>query len=195
MSTTPLTTNFKDDILASSNPKRKYQIIYNDDGTVCLEDVTVYSQTGSTYGAKEVNEERAAINNIDERRIVTLDEIDLVTEEGFFVDALAVAELNKKCSDTGWYDVFGDLCKVRRKNGIITVIGTCSDTFGLTKDYRALTTLPSAYRPDILIPFTGNGMGGDNHVFGKVGTDGIIYLYSTANTNYWNYSFSYPATD
>lgn len=96
MSTTPLSTNFKDDILASSNAKRKYQITYNDDGTISLDDVTQYSQTGSEYGAKEVNEERTAINNIDERRIVTLDEIDLVTEEGYFVDAKAVAELNSK---------------------------------------------------------------------------------------------------
>ena len=36
-------------------------------------------------------------------RMVTLDEIDLVTEEGFFVDALAVKELNSKCQKN-----FGD---------------------------------------------------------------------------------------
>lgn len=96
MSTTPLSTDFKDDILASANPKRKYQMIYNDDGSVSFTDVTQYDQTGSIFGAKEVNEERAAINNIDERRLVTLDEIDLVTEEGYFVDAKAVAELNSK---------------------------------------------------------------------------------------------------
>lgn len=96
MSTTPLSTDFKDDILASANPKRKYQMIYNDDGSVSFTDVTQYDQTGSIFGAKEVNEERAAINNIDERRLVTLDEIDLVTEEGYFVDAKAVAALNRK---------------------------------------------------------------------------------------------------
>lgn len=90
---TPLSTDFKDDILASSNPKRKYQMIYNDDGTVSFQDVTAYSQTGSVFGAKEVNEERAAINKINSDRIVTLDEVNLVTERGFFVDALAVKEL------------------------------------------------------------------------------------------------------
>ena len=46
-------------------------------------------------------EEKKARAEADEairaNRIVTLDEIDLVTEEGFFVDALAVAELNSKC--------------------------------------------------------------------------------------------------
>lgn len=45
-------------------------------------------------------EEKKARAEADEairaNRIVTLDEIDLVTEEGFFVDALAVAELNSK---------------------------------------------------------------------------------------------------
>ena len=96
MSTTPLDTNFKDDILASSNAKRKYQMTYNDDGTVSFQDVTAYSQMGSAFGAKEVNEERAAINKINSDRIVALDEIDLVTEPGFFVDAMAVKELNRK---------------------------------------------------------------------------------------------------
>lgn len=96
MSTTPFDTNFKDDILASSNAKRKYQMTYNDDGTVSFQDVTAYSQMGSAFGAKEVNEERAAINKINSDRIVTLDEIDLVTEPGFFVDAMAVKQLNRK---------------------------------------------------------------------------------------------------
>ena len=95
MSTTPLDTNFKDDILASSNAKRKYQMTYNDDGTVSFQDVTAYSQMGSAFGAKEVNEERTAINKINSDRIVALDEIDLVTEPGFFVDAMAVKELNR----------------------------------------------------------------------------------------------------
>lgn len=39
-------------------------MIQNDDGTVSFVDVTDYSQTGSAYGAKEVNEEREAINAI-----------------------------------------------------------------------------------------------------------------------------------
>lgn len=104
MSTTPLDTNFKDDILASSNAKRKYQMTYNDDGTVSFQDVTAYSQMGSAFGAKEVNEERAAINKINSDRIVTLDEIDLVTEPGFFVDAMAVKELNRKLENITEYD-------------------------------------------------------------------------------------------
>lgn len=97
-----LSVDFKDDILASSNPKRKYQLIHNSDGTVSLEDVTVYQQNGSNFGAKEVNEERTAINKINNDRIVSLDEIDLVNQPGFFVDALAVKELNSTLKWSDW---------------------------------------------------------------------------------------------
>ena len=90
----PLSTDFKDDILDSSNTGRKYRQITNNDGTMSLQDETTYQQVGSVYGAKEINEEREAINNIYANKLVTLDEIDLVTEKGFFVDALAVKELN-----------------------------------------------------------------------------------------------------
>lgn len=133
MSTTPLSTDFKDDILASSNPKRKYQMIYNDDGSVSFTDVTQYDQTGSIFGAKEVNEERAAINNIDERRIVTLDEIDLVTEEGFFVDALAVAELNRKFVFKRQGDSEAGICMPH----YIVITGTIVLS-GANADYRQL---------------------------------------------------------
>lgn len=97
---TPLSTDFKDDILASQNSKRKYTQVNNSDGTVSFQDSTAYSQVGSSYGAKEVNEEREAINNIYANKLVSLDEIDLVTEAGFFTDALAVKELNSKIITT-----------------------------------------------------------------------------------------------
>ena len=96
MAYTPLCTDFKDDILDPSNYKRKYKQVVNNDGTFSFQDETTYQQVGSDYGAKEVNEEREAINNVYANKLVTLDEIDLVTEEGFFVDALAVKELNSK---------------------------------------------------------------------------------------------------
>lgn len=96
MAYTPLRTDFKDDILDPSNYKRKYKQVVNNDGTFSFQDETTYQQVGSDYGAKEVNEERAAINNVYENKLVTLDDVALVTEEGFFVDALAVKELNSK---------------------------------------------------------------------------------------------------
>ena len=101
----PLSTNFKDDILADSNDRRKYTQINNSDGTISLQDSTAYKQVGSQYGAKEVNEEREAINNIYANKLVSLDEIDLVTEEGYFVDAKAVKELNSKIPDVYYEEV------------------------------------------------------------------------------------------
>ena len=110
----PLSTDFKDDILASQNSKRKYTQVNNSDGTVSFQDSTAYSQVGSSYGAKEVNEEREAINNIYANKLVTLDEIDLVTEPGFFVDAQVVKELNSNSiiksghNDNGYYRKYAD---------------------------------------------------------------------------------------
>lgn len=92
MSIPNLPVDFKDDILASSNTKRKYRQTANDDSTVSFEDVTNYSQEGSRFGAKEVNQTNTAINNIYDERILDLDELELVTEPGFFVDAQAAKE-------------------------------------------------------------------------------------------------------
>ena len=95
MAYTPLSTDFKDQILSDVNTQRKYKQTVNEDGTVSLLDMTAYDQQGSSYSAKDINEEREAINNIYANKLVSLDEIDLVTEEGYFVDAKAVKELNR----------------------------------------------------------------------------------------------------
>ena len=94
MSIPNLPVNFKDDILASSNTKRKYRQTTNDDSTVSFEDVTNYSQEGSEFGAKEVNQTNTAINNIYDERVLDVDALELITEPGFFVDAQVVKELN-----------------------------------------------------------------------------------------------------
>ena len=93
MSIPNLPVNFKDDILNTGvNQKRKYQQTYNADGSVSFEDVTAYQQKGSNFGAQEVNETNGAVNNIYSERILDLNELELVTEPGFFVDAQAVKE-------------------------------------------------------------------------------------------------------
>ena len=94
MSIPNLPTNFKDDILNTSvNSKRKYQMINNPDETVSFEDETDYTQEGSEFGAGQVNQTNEAINNIYDERILSLEEAALVTEPGFFVDAMVVPEL------------------------------------------------------------------------------------------------------
>lgn len=182
MSTTPLDTNFKDDILASSNAKRKYQMTYNDDGTVSFQDVTAYSQMGSAFGAKEVNEERAAINKINSDRIVTLDEIDLVTEPGFFVDAMAVKELNRKLvfldqnaqnsSVNGWTLIRnGNIVTFKHNKVLSGVIAGHS--------YSNQGKIPEGYRPaiDITLP-------GDRIIGATITGSFYVSIGPAGNTNF-----------
>ena len=93
MSAPNLPVNFKDDVLASSNTKRKYQQTYNSDGSISLEDVTAYSQKGSEFGASQINQTNKAINDIYNERIQNISNLGLVTESGFFVDALVIKAL------------------------------------------------------------------------------------------------------
>lgn len=60
-----LKTNYKEDVLAASNTKRKYNMITNDDGTVSFEDVTEYQQTGDNFGAGDINNTNTVINNMN----------------------------------------------------------------------------------------------------------------------------------
>ena len=61
-----LKTTYKDDLLDTSvNEKRKYNMIQNADGTVSLEDVTVYSQVGDSFGAGDVNKANEKINELN----------------------------------------------------------------------------------------------------------------------------------
>ena len=124
MAYTPLSTDFKDDILDSSNYKRKPRQVVTNDGTFSFHDETTYQQVGSNYGAKEVNEEREAINNIYENKLVSLDDVALVTEEGFFVDALAVKELNSKLYETYIDPSTKSICIRFPKNRIQICAGT-----------------------------------------------------------------------
>lgn len=59
-----LPTNYKDDILSSSNERRKYNMITNSDGTVSFEDVTDYTQNGSYFGAGDHNATNSKVNEV-----------------------------------------------------------------------------------------------------------------------------------
>lgn len=61
-----LKTNYVDDVLdTTKNQLRKYQQIQNDDGTVSFVDVTKYTQVGTSFGAKDINDTNAAINDVN----------------------------------------------------------------------------------------------------------------------------------
>ena len=92
-----LPTNFKDDILSSSmGGKRKYRIIDNGDGTYSLEDVTDYTQTGSDFGAGQINATNQAVNESCDKADVIDDLEDVVANQanGKIAGAKAVAKIN-----------------------------------------------------------------------------------------------------
>lgn len=60
-----LKTNYKEDVLATTNTKRKYNMITNDDGSVSFDDVTEYLQEGDSYGAGDINETNSVVNDHD----------------------------------------------------------------------------------------------------------------------------------
>lgn len=63
-----LKTNYVDDVLdTTKNQLRKYQQIQNDDGTVSFFDVTEYTQVGTSFGAKDINDTNAAINDVNRK--------------------------------------------------------------------------------------------------------------------------------
>lgn len=79
-----LKTNYVDDVLdTTKNQLRKYQQIQNDDGTVSFVDVTEYTQVGTSFGAKDINDTNAAINDVNGK----LEQVD------------------SNIADTGWQSV------------------------------------------------------------------------------------------
>ena len=91
-----LPTNFKDDILSPSmGGKRKYRLIDNGDGTYSLEDVTEYTQTGSYFGAGQINATNQAVNESCDKADVIDDLDDIVANraDGKIAGALAVSQL------------------------------------------------------------------------------------------------------
>ena len=82
-------TDYKDDIInTTSNEKRQYEMIQNDNGTVSFNDVTVYEQVGDTLGAKELNEISEKLNISGERiryNNVT-DMVQILNDDGVWED-------------------------------------------------------------------------------------------------------------
>ena len=103
MAKSTLKTDFKDDILSPNmGGKRKYRMIQNEDGTVSLDDVTEYTQTGSNFGSKQVNETNLAVNNsVDKADVIeNIEDIAANVTQGKVAGALAVRDLNIKMTET-----------------------------------------------------------------------------------------------
>lgn len=192
----PLSTDFKDDILASQNSKRKYTQVNNADGTVSFQDSTAYSQVGSSYGAKEVNEEREAINNVYANKLVSLDEIDLVTEEGYFVDAKAVKELNSKISynfeSLAWTN---PTYHITKKSGIVHIDYHCVVSGGVSGMSFLVAKLPSAICPKNTIKsqaWSANGSSQRHGASIEIKPNGQIYFVAGDSFIEAGFTVSYP---
>ena len=75
-----LRTDYVDDILdTSTNERRKYRMITNDDGTVSFVDVTDYSQIGDSFGSNDLNAITNAVN--ENTSSVEQINVDLATKQ------------------------------------------------------------------------------------------------------------------
>lgn len=57
----PLKANYKNDVFSGM---RKYEKIENGDGTISLNDVTQYVETGDIYSATDINNTNIAVNKV-----------------------------------------------------------------------------------------------------------------------------------
>ena len=118
-----LPTNYKDDILNTSvEGMRRYQMIYNPDNTVSFKDVTPYDQTGSDFGAGDINATNQAVNeSFDKKKLIRdMDAINALTQEGYAPDALALKDVNDSLNNVGSCELLAETQNTNEDN-IITV--------------------------------------------------------------------------
>ena len=152
----------------------------------------------------EENARAEADEAIRANRIVTLDEIDLVTEEGFFVDALAVKELNSKLTTTNANLAKTNTVLENRKPIIVdsTAQGTVNwDTNNFLKSgvtYAFVIVVYStinseSYKQEILCKLNNVLMGQNGNYYrltstfaGKCAKGDKIYITSYKNGGSWS---------
>lgn len=180
----PLSTDFKDQILSDVNAQRKYKQTVNEDGTVSLRDMTAYDQQGSSYSAKDINEEREAINNIYANKVVSLDEASLVTEPGFFCDALVINEINKSLTDkiNTVKNINKNITKMIGGSKVVTAkAGTSVQVFTNSEINKALGVTNSSNANTVVLMTNGDGLAQKVHVEGSTYLDSA--WHATFNQN------------
>ena len=145
-----LKTNYVDDVLdASVNEKRKYNMIQNADGTVSFVDVTTYTQNGDSFGAKDINDTNAAVN-----------------------------ELNSNLSDSGWVEATKDKVYVR-KIGKIVWLHLEPKEYSVTTNWNVFYTIQYGYRPSEKTLYGIAWVNSDVKVMFAIGPSGEISLQTT----------------
>ena len=193
-----LPTNFKDDILASSmGGKRRYNLIQNDDGTYSLEDVTEYTQTGSDFGAGQMNATNKAVNESCDKADVIDDLDDIVANQanGKIAGAKAVkaiSEIESAELRNNFNTLFGYATR-RGKQVSITSVFMANQWTYQTANWVTIGTLPASMRPSQQqngMAVYGNAQ--DNVTGFRVTTNGQVQAYFPAGSGqYISFSMSY----
>lgn len=184
MAKATLPTNFKDDVLASAmGGKRRYNMIHNSDGTVSFEDVTNYTQVGSTFGAAQINATNEAVNNAaDASKIIdSLETIKANTQSGYIAGALAVKALSSNLGSKSY--ILSSSSTFSSATGTTLTYDLPSDITD-TKNWRVAVLLPFSYS----LPYIGVGYNHGSRVMSASFTDNrkvvvTLPLYSTNNKN------------
>lgn len=134
--------------------------------------------------AEEKKARAEADETIRANRIVALDEIDLVTEEGFFVDALAVKELNSKTQilnspiSIGEFGAANFQCKIIRY-GRLRILHAYNGA-DLTTEKTVMYTLQEQDRPTKKYSFGNWVVKNSSSTYGstylEVDTDGTVTI-------------------
>lgn len=139
-----LKTNYVDDVLdTTKNQLRKYQQIQNDDGTVSFVDVTEYTQVGTSFGAKDINDTNAAINDVNGKLAM----LDGSSKLGVANGILTYSQLRK----------YGKIVNISFR------LTGCSIQYG-----AVIGTLPEGYRPSTVISILGVVFDGSNFHVGTI---------------------------
>ena len=147
-----LPVNFKDDILASSmGGKRRYNLIQNDDGTYSLEDVTDYTQTGSDFGAGQINATNKAVNESCDKADVIDSLNDIVANQanGMIAGAKAVkaiSEIESAELRNNFNTLFG-YAERRGKQVSITSVFAQNQWTYQESNWVTIGTIPVSMRP------------------------------------------------
>lgn len=193
-----LPVNFKDDILASSmGGKRRYNLIQNDDGTYSLEDVTDYTQTGSDFGAGQINATNQAVNESCDKADVIDSLYDIIANQanGKIAGAKAVkaiSEIESAELRNNFNTLFGYATR-RGKQVSITSVFMANQWTYQSSTWATIGTLPTSMRPNRQqngVAVYGNAQ--DNVTGFRVTTYGQVQAYFPAGSGqYISFSMSY----
>lgn len=102
--------------------------------------------------------------------------------------------LESKIIDSGWITL-NSYIKYRKVNNIVYVVCDNNGFVNIPADssYHAIGTLPTNYRPSIVIPFASHVYSvATKSIIGRVETNGNISIYANVSIDYFGFSIAFP---